>query len=270
MMIIRIAVRCPLMLIFALVMSFIMGGKMALVFVVIVPLLAFGLFAVIRKAMPMFRRVFRKYDKLNESIEENIAGMRVVKSFVREDHEKEKFNAAAEDVCRDFTKAEKIVAFNGPLMQFSLYAVMVFALSFGSYAIVSSGGADFNVGQMSALLTYGFQVLSSLMMVSMIFVMITLSYESALRISEVMNEESTLHSPEDALTEVADGTVDFENVSFRYSAQAKKNALEENDKHKTTEKTKDKKKTRSRGSICTSRRARPSAFWAVPDRPNPP
>lgn len=231
MMLIRVAVRCPLMLVFALIMSFIMGGKMALVFVVIVPLLAFGLFAVIRKAMPMFRRVFRKYDKLNESIEENIAGMRVVKSFVREDHEKAKFNAAAEDVCRDFTKAEKIVAFNGPLMQFSLYAVMIFALSFGSYAIVSSGGADFNVGQMSALLTYGFQVLSSLMMVSMIFVMVTLSYESAVRISEVMNEESTLHSPENALKEVADGSVDFDNVSFRYSARAEKNALEGIDLH---------------------------------------
>lgn len=225
MMLIRVAIRCPLMLIFSLLMAFIMGGKMAFIFVVVVPIMAFGLGMVIYKAMPMFRRVFRKYDALNESIQENIKGIRVVKSFVREDYEKEKFNHAAEDVCIDFTRAEKILAFNGPLMQFCLYSVMVFVLSFGSYTVITSRGMDLDVGQMSAMLTYSWQILNSLMMISMVFVMLTLSAESARRIAEVLSEESTLSNPENPLYEVKDGSIDFENVSFKYSKTAEKMAL---------------------------------------------
>lgn len=231
MMLIRVAVRCPLMLIFSLCMAFVMGGSMALIFVAVIPVLAFVLFFVIHLVMPLFRRVFRKYDALNESIEENIRGMRVVKSFVREDYEKAKFDRAAEDVRRDFTKAEKILAFNSPTMQLCLYAVMLFTLYFGSRIIISSGGTQFSVGRLSALLTYGFQILFSLMMVSMIFVTVTMAIESANRIVEVLDEESTLHSPEDALYEVTDGSVDFEGVNFRYSAKAEKFALENIDLH---------------------------------------
>ncbi len=157
--------------------------------------------------------------------------MRVVKSFVREEYEQKKFATAAEDVCRDFTKAEKILAFNGPLMQFCLYAVMLFVMSFGSYTVITSMGLELQVGQLSALLTYSFQILSSLMMVSMIFVMITMSAESARRIVEVVSEESTLSSPENAVHEVKDGSVDFDGVSFRYSAKSEKPALSNIDLH---------------------------------------
>ncbi len=225
MMIIRTAIRCPLMLVFAFSMAFIMGGKMAFIFLLTIPVLGIGLAIVIKKTMPLFKRVFRKYDRLNASIQENIKGIRVVKSYVREDFEEQKFNAAAEDVCNDFTKAERILAFNSPLMQFCMYAVMVFVLSFGSYTIITSRGMDLDVGQFSALLTYSFQILSSLMMLSMVFVMITMAEESARRIVEVLDEKSTLANPEKPLFEVADGSVDFENVSFRYSAKAEKMAL---------------------------------------------
>lgn len=231
MMMIRMAVRCPFMLIFSFTMAFVMGGKMAWIFVILLPLMGFGLFLIIKKAMPLFKSVFKKYDNLNESIQENIKGMRVVKSFVREDYEREKFAFAASDVCRDFTKAEKILAFNGPLMQFCLYTVMLFVLSFGSYVVISSTGIDLQVGQLSALLTYSFQILNSLMMVSMIFVMITMSAESARRIVEVIGEESTLSSPENAVKDVKDGSVDFDGVSFRYSAKSEKPALSDIDLH---------------------------------------
>ena len=229
--IIRIAVRCPFMLIFSFVMAFVMGGRMAWIFVALIPLMGIALFAIIRKTMPLFRRVFKKYDTINASIQENINGMRVVKSFVREDYESEKFTAAAEDVQKDFTRAEKILAFNGPIMQFCLYVVMIFVLSFGSYVVISTTGSELQVGQLSALLTYSFQILNSLMMVSMIFVMITLSAESSRRIVEVLNEESTLTSPEDALFEVADGSIDFDSVSFRYASRADKPALSDIDLH---------------------------------------
>lgn len=225
MMIIRAAIRCPLMLIFAFVMAFIMGGKMAFIFLFVAPLLGFGLFFVIRKVMPLFKKVFNKYDALNTSIQENVKGMRVVKSYVREDYEKEKFNDAAEDVCADFTRAEKILALNNPLMQFCLYTVMVFVLSFGSYTIITSRGIDLDVGQFSALLTYSFQILSSLMMFSMVFVMITMASESARRITEVLQEDSSLTSAKNGLKVVKDGSVDFENVSFKYSKNAKRMSL---------------------------------------------
>ena len=225
MMIIRTAIRAPLMLIFCIVMAATMGGLLAMSFVVLVPFLAIGLFLVSRKAMPAFRAVFRKYDNLNESIEENVRGMRVVKGFSREDHEKKKFGIAAEDICSDFTKAERIVALNSPLMQICVYANMVFVMLVGSMLVINSGGTTVNVGHMSAMLTYGMQILMQLMMLSMIYVMITMSSESLKRISEVLTEESALTSPENSVMSVKDGSVDFENVSFKYSAKAEKNAL---------------------------------------------
>ena len=225
MMIIRIAIRCPLMLIFSFAMGFIMGGRLAMIFLVTIPLLAIGLVLVIRAVTPLFRRVFRKYDALNDSVQENVQAMRVVKSYVREDYEKKKFGVAAEDVRKDFTRAERIMAINNPMMQFCVYAGMVFVLSYGSYTVITSHGLALNVGQMSSMLTYSFQILMSLMMLSMVFVMITMSIESAERIVEVLSEESSLRSPENALTEVKDGSVDFDNVSFKYSEKADRMAL---------------------------------------------
>ena len=225
MMIIRIAIRCPLMLIFSFVMGFVMGGRLAVIFLVTIPLLGIGLFFVIRSATPLFRRVFRKYDALNDSVQENIQAMRVVKSYVREDYEKKKFGAAAENVQKDFTKAERIMAINSPMMQICVYAGMAFVMSYGSYTVITSRGLDLNVGQMSSMLTYSFQILMSLMMLSMVFGMITMSAESAERIVEVLNEESTLKSPSGGLTEVKDGSVDFDNVSFKYSKKADRMAL---------------------------------------------
>ena len=231
MMIIRIAVRAPLMFAFAIVMAYIMGGSLATTFVIVVPVLIFGLLMIARKAMPAFRAVFNKYDKLNESIEENVRAMRVVKGFTREEYEKKKFAAASQDICGDFTKAERIVALNAPLMQMCIYFNMVFILAVGSKLIVSSGGTTIDVGQISAMLTYGMQILMSLMMISMIYVMITMSAESAKRIYQVLTEESSLHNPENAVTEVKDGSIDFENVSFKYSRKAKRSALEKIDLH---------------------------------------
>lgn len=225
MMIIRTAVRSPLMFIFSVIMAYVMGGALATTFVVIVPVLGFGLYLISRKAMPAFRRVFKKYDRLNESIEENVRGMRVVKGFSREDYEKKKFSDAAEDICKDFTKAERIVAFNTPIMQVCLYFNMIFVLIVGSKMIVSSGGTLIGVGQMSAMLTYGMQILMSLMMLSMIYVIITMSTESAKRICEVLSEKPSLHNPEEPIYEVKDGSISFESVSFKYSEKAKKNAL---------------------------------------------
>ena len=181
--------------------------------------------------MPICRRGFRKYDALNDSVQENVQAMRVVKSYVREDYEKKKFAAAAEDVCKDFTRAERIMALNNPMMQFCVYAGMAFVLSFGSYAVITSQGMEIAVGQMSAILTYSFQILMSLMMLSMVFVMITMSMESAERIVEVLTEESNLTSPEKALTEVKDGSIDFEKVSFKYSQKAERMALADVDLH---------------------------------------
>lgn len=226
MMIIRTVVRAPLMLIFSLVMGFIMGGRLALIFLFTIPVLGIGLGLVIKKTMPLFRKVFKKYDNLNNSVQENINGIRVVKSFVREDFEMKKFNEAAEDVCADFTKAEKILALNNPMMQFCLYVVMIFVLTFGSYLVVNFGGAIIQVGQLSSLLTYSFQILMSLMMLSMIFVMVTISIESCERIVAVLEEKRTISNPENPIYEVNDGSIDFDNVSFKYSKRADRNALE--------------------------------------------
>ena len=226
MMIIRTAIRSPLMFIFAIIMSFVMGGKLALMFVVVVPILGVSLFLVARAAMPRFRSVFRKYDKLNNSVQENVKGMRVVKSFVREDFEKEKFDAAADDVRRDFTTAERIVALNNPIMQFCMHFDMIFVLFFGSYIIITSRGLELDVGQFSAMLTYGFMILSSLMMLSMIYVIITISAESARRIVEVLDAGSTITNPDNPVMSVDNGDIVFENVSFKYSKVAARNALE--------------------------------------------
>ena len=225
MMIIRMAIRSPFMFIFAIVAAFITGGDLAWIFVVVIPILGFAVFGIATKAMPMFRKAFKKYDNLNASVQENIKGMRVVKSFVREDYEKEKFAKASGEVCYDFTRIERLLAFNSPVMQLCLNVVMVFVLSIGSRTVVKSGGQALNVAHLSALLTYGFMILSSLMMLSMVFVMVTMSIESARRITEVLTEKSTIVSKNNAITEIPAGSIEFDNVSFKYSASASRYAL---------------------------------------------
>lgn len=226
MMVIRTAIRSPMLFIFSVIMAYKMGGALATSFVVVIPVLICGLFFISRKAMPAFHRVFKKYDKLNESIEENVRGMRVVKGFSREDYEKRKFNAAADAITEDFTKAERIVALNSPVMQFCMYFNTVVILFLGSYLVITSGGLTVDVGQISAMLTYGVQILMSLMMLSMIYVMITMSLESMKRICEVLTEEPSLKNPENPVMTVPDGSISFKNVSFKYSEKAKRCALE--------------------------------------------
>ena len=231
MMMIRIAIRSPLMLIFSIIMAYVMGGALATSFVVIIPILVFGLLMIARKAMPAFRAVFKKYDKLNESVEENVRAMRVVKGFAREEYEKKKFGAASDDIRADFTRATRIVALNMPLMQLCIYGNMVFVLLFGSKLVISSHGSLIEVGQISAMLTYGMQILMSLMMLSMIYVMLTMSAESAKRIVEVLDETPALHDPASPVTEVPDGSIDFSDVRFKYSAKAERYALDDIDLH---------------------------------------
>jgi len=232
MMLIRIAVRSPLMLIFSIIMAYRMGGSLATSFVVIIPVLVFGLVMIARHAMPAFRAVFRKYDRLNESVEENVRAMRVVKGFAREEYEKEKFGAASDDIRADFTRAQRIVALNMPLMQLCIYGNMVFVLLVGSKLVISSQGSLIEVGQISAMITYGMQILMSLMMLSMIYVMLTMSAESGKRIAEVLDETSALREPEaNAVTEVRDGSIDFALVRFKYSEKAERCALEDVDLH---------------------------------------
>ena len=227
MMTIRAAVRAPLMLVFAVVMAFLMGGSLAMTFVVVIPVLLFGLIMIARKAMPAFRAVFKKYDRMNESIEENVRAMRVVKGFAREEYEKEKFASASDNIRRDFTYAERVVALNSPLMQFCLYFNMIFVLFVGAKLIITNQGATIDVGQIAAMLTYGFQILMSLMMISMIYVMLTMSIESMRRISEVLQTEPSLKNPENPVTEIPDGSVEFDHVSFKYAADAEKNTLDD-------------------------------------------
>ena len=231
MMIIRTAVRSPLMLIFAVVMSIHMGGPIALVFLLVIPILAVGLLMIAKKAMPLFKAVFKKYDKLNNSIQENVKGMRVVKSFVREDYEQKKFAAASEDVRNDFTRAEKLLAINSPLMLLAVYICMCLIPFFSAKAIVSSGGSTMQVGDLASLITYAMQILMSLLMLSMIFVMITLAGEAARRIVEVLSTEPSLTSPENPVVEIADGSVDFDGVSFKYRPDAEAFALQDVELH---------------------------------------
>ncbi len=231
MMLIRTAIRSPLMLIFSVFMAVFMGGWLAATFAVVIPVLVVGLLFVAKKAMPAFRRVFKKYDRLNESIEENVRAMRVVKGFSREEYEKKKFGAAADSICNDFTKAERIVACNTPIMNFCMYFNMVFILLVGAFLAIEMPETGVRIGHISALLTYGMQVLMSLMMLSMIYVTLTISAESAHRVCEVLDEVPEMTSPENAVTEVRDGSIDFENVSFKYAAEAKKYALADIDLH---------------------------------------
>ena len=225
MMIIRTAIRSPLMFIFAVIMAHIMGGSLATTFVVVVPVLILGLLLVARTAMPAFRRVFKKYDRLNESIEENVRAMRVVKGFSRENYEKQKFTVASTNIRNDFTKADRIVALNGPIMQLCMYFNMIFVLIVGSKLAITGKGVNLDVGQISAMLTYGMQILMSLMMLSMIYVMLTMSVESMKRICEVLDEEPSLHNPENPIYSVDDGSIEFVNVNFKYFEDAQKNAL---------------------------------------------
>lgn len=231
MMVIRIAVRAPFMMIFSAIMAFAMCPQLSTVYIIILPFLAFALFLIVKKAMPLFNSIFKKYDKLNNSIQENVRGMRVVKSFVREEYEKQKFGKAADDVCADFTKAEKIVALNMPIMQLAMYIAMVVVSFLGARLIISTGGSAMGVGDLSSLFTYGMQILSSLMMLSMIFVMISISDASMHRIYEVLKEESTIKNPENPVMEVTDGSIDFNGVSFKYHENAEKNALEDIELH---------------------------------------
>ena len=225
MMIIRTTVRCPLMLVFALVMAINVSPRMSFAFAVIIPVLAIGLFFIIRSAHPIFKTVFKKYDALNASVQENVSGMRVVKAYVREDYERKKFEVASDDVAKGFTKAEKILALNSPLMQFCFNALMLMVCFFGSRLIITTNEAALDVAGFSALLTYGAQILMSLMMVSMIIVMLSMSIESANRLCEVLREKSEITEPECPITEVRDGSVLFDKVSFSYKATADKKAL---------------------------------------------
>ena len=225
MMIIRTAVRAPFMFIFSIIMVICISPKMALLFAIAIPILCLALGLIIWRAMPVFNSVFKKYDNLNNSVQENVKGIRCVKSYVREDYEVAKFNNKSEEVKNDFTKAEKIVALNSPVMQFSLFGVMLILSYVGAKLIVVSGGTALGVGQLSSLFVYSMQILTSLMMVAMILVMITMSISSANRITEVLDEEPDITSPEKPVMEVENGSIEFKNVSFKYDVNAEKSAL---------------------------------------------
>ncbi len=231
MMIIRIAVRAPFMLVFALTMAISLSPDLAIVYLITLPVLITGLIIMTAKAMPLFNRLFKKYDALNESVQENVNGIRVVKSFVREEYEIEKFNSASRELQGDFTKAEQILAFNAPLMQFCMYVTMLVVSFLGAKMIIGSGSSQLNVGTMQSMITYSVQMLFSLMMISMIFVMVTMSVASAKRVAEVLEDESTIKNPESPVMSVKDGSIDFKGVKFAYSANADKNVLENIDLH---------------------------------------
>lgn len=225
MMTIRMAIRSPFMFVFSFVMSFIMGGKLAFIFVIVVPILLIGLAFILIKAMKIFKKIFYKYDDMNNTIQENIKAIRLVKSLVREDFEIDKFDKVASEVKHDFTIAEKIISLYAPLMQFCLYVDTVLILFLGSYVIVAGINPNFNVGQISALMTYSFMILSSLMMFSMVLVMLTMAMESSKRISEVLNTESTITDEKSLHKVVNSGEIEFKNVVFRYSEDAKENVI---------------------------------------------
>ena len=222
---IRMAIRVPLMMIFSSIMTFMISAKLALIYIALLPFLGVGLYIIVKFAMGKFNKVFTKYDALNSSVQENINGIRVVKTYVREDFEKKKFAKASDDVCENFVSAEKIVAWNSPLMQFSMYTATILVCFFASRMIINSGGNSLAVGDLTALLQYGIQILSSLMMLSMVFVIISMSLPSMRRIAEVLNEKSSLTNPEHPIMEVKNGDVEFKNVSFKYSKNAEKDAL---------------------------------------------
>ena len=243
-MMIRIVIRAPLMLIFSAVMTFVGGGLMGFIFVGLVPIVSFGLFLIVKNAMRVFTRVFKKYDALNQSVQENVSGIRVVKSYVREDFEKNKFNTASDAITKEFVLGEKIVALNNPLMNTSIHLSNILIISLGTYLIYTTGvwtetedpvthalggdwvGGVLTLGQLSALITYGIQILMSLMMISMIMVMLSLSIESAKRIAEVLEEEPTIKNGDNPIYEVKNGDIDFNNVYFKYKKEAQKYTLE--------------------------------------------
>lgn len=228
-MIIRIAVRTPLMMIFSVIMSMAINVKMSLIFLAMIPVIGLALLGIAWFSFPVFQRIFRKYDALNNSVQENVSGIRVVKSFVREDYEKTKFQKASEDVCGDFTKAEKLLALNNPIMMFGIYLAIFLVSLIGAQMIIKTQGSVLTTGQLSSLINYGVQILSSLMMLSMVFVLCSMAAESANRICEVLTHESSLVSPENGITEVEDGSIRFDHVSFKYNKHGKKAALSEID-----------------------------------------
>ena len=238
-MMIRIVVRAPLMLIFSAVMTFVGGGMMGFLFAALVPIVAFGFFFIIKSAMKVFTRVFKKYDALNQSIQENVSGIRVVKSYVREDFEKDKFNNASDAITKEFIHGEKIVALNNPLINTAIHLSNIIIIGVGSYIVYSTSswdgldwsGGSLTIGQMSALITYGIQILMSLMMISMIMVMVALSIETVRRVSEVLAEEPTIKNPENPIEEVNSGSVDFNNVNFKYKEESENYALKNIDIH---------------------------------------
>ncbi|HIY05059.1 MAG TPA: ABC transporter ATP-binding protein/permease [Candidatus Anaerotignum merdipullorum] len=226
---IRVAVRSPIMLIFALFMAFQINSHLAPIFVIAIPILAVGLWLIIQNAKTIFERVFRTYDHLNNVVQENLHGIRVVKSFVREDHETEKFGKVSQTIYKDFSKAERILAFNAPLMQFCAYGCMLLISWLGAKLIVASGNnpaVGMTTGDLTSMFSYTMQILMSLMMFSMVFVMITISYASMERAVEILNEESDIHNPEHPISQVEDGSIVFENVSFRYGKNADKLCLD--------------------------------------------
>ena len=226
MMLIRVAVRSPIMLVFSMIMAFFIDPVVSLVFLVLVPVLGTGLFVIFKKSWPIFDKVFKKYDAMNESIQENIKGIRVVKSYVREDYEKNKFANTAENVKKDFVRGEKLIALSNPLMQFCFWTATLF-ICFMTPMVGLTRGVEAIDAKMSSLIVYSAQILSSLMMLSMVLVMFSIARTSAERIVEVIKEESTLSNPENPVTEVKDGSVRFENVSFKYSETAERRALKE-------------------------------------------
>lgn len=229
MMSIRVAVRCPIMLFFALFMAFQINSHLAPIFVIAIPILAVGLVIIISNAKRIFERVFRTYDKLNNVVQENLHGIRVVKSFVREDHETEKFCSVSKEIYQDFSKAEKILAFNAPLMQFCAYGCMLLISWLGAKLIVASGNnpaVGMTTGDLTSMFSYTMQILMSLMMFSMVFVMITISYASMERAEEILDEKSDLHNPENPVYEVKDGSIEFDHVNFAYGKNADKLCLD--------------------------------------------
>lgn len=227
-MIVRIALRSPTMLIFSMVMAFRFSVKLSLIYLAAIPVLGVGLYLIMTRVHPIFERVFKTYDKLNNVTQENLHGVRVVKSFVREEYEEKKFADISEKIYQDFSKAEKRLAFNMPLMQFCMYACMILVSWFGARMIVSE---TLTTGALMSLMTYAIQILSSLMMLSMVFVMITMSKASAERITEILDEESDITSPADAVVKVPDGRIDFSHVSFSYSKRQDKCCLRDIDLH---------------------------------------
>ena len=240
-MLIRIVVRAPLMLIFSSIMAFVSGGLMGFIFFALIPIVGFGLYIIIKKAVVIFMRVFKKYDKMNESVQENVTGIRVVKSYVREDFEKTKFNTASDNITKEFVKAEKIISLNNPLLNTAIHLSNILVIGLGSLLIFKTGkwqdgskpgtgdfvGGKLTLGQLSSLITYGIQILMSLMIISMILAMMAMAFEAIRRIGEVLEEEPTIKNPENPLYALDDGSVEFKHVYFKYKAEAEKYALKD-------------------------------------------